>query len=175
MDTDLHPAPSSATVACTTWHSPLGPMRLAASAEGLMGAWFDGDRHGPAAWLSTSWQQTDRHPVLTEAMSQLQAYFDQRSRRFELPLDLSLGTAFQQRAWKALQDIAYGKTITYGTLATRLGNPSAARAAGAAIGRNPLSVIVPCHRVLGSGGALTGYAGGLDRKIGLLKLEGVLI
>lgn len=159
----------------TRWTSPLGPMRLAASPQGLLGAWFDGDRHGPADWLTAHWQYEDGHTLLDEAAGQLQAYFQQSLRTFDLPLDLRLGTGFQQRAWQALLDIGYGATITYGTLASRLDNPAAARAAGAAIGRNPLSIVVPCHRVLGSNGALTGYAGGLERKVALLRLEGALI
>ncbi|MFP5467282.1 MAG: methylated-DNA--[protein]-cysteine S-methyltransferase [Gammaproteobacteria bacterium] len=163
------------SIAFTRWDSPLGPMRLAASPQGLLGAWFDGDRHGPAAWLTTCWQRVNGNPLLDEAARQLQAYFDQTLRNFELPLDLRLGTGFQQRAWQALLGIDYGATITYGTLAARLDNPAAARAAGAAIGRNPLSIIVPCHRVLGASGALTGYAGGLERKVALLRLEGALI
>jgi methylated-DNA-[protein]-cysteine S-methyltransferase len=90
--------------------------------------------------------------------------------RFDLPLDL-LGTPFQRKVWQALLGIACGATLRYGDIAVRVGVPSAARAVGAAVGRNPLSIVVPCHRVLGSGGALTGYAGGLERKVALLELE----
>ncbi|MEZ5646643.1 MAG: methylated-DNA--[protein]-cysteine S-methyltransferase [Burkholderiaceae bacterium] len=154
------------------WTSPLGPMRLAASPQGLLGAWFEDDRHGPDARRADSWAQDDDHPLLQAASEQLNAYFQGRRQVFDLPLDLSLGTAFQQLAWETLGTIGFGHTITYGDLASRMRRPSASRAAGAAIGRNPLSIIVPCHRVIGSNGTLTGYAGGLERKESLLRLEG---
>lgn len=157
------------------WTSPLGPMRLAASPLGLAGAWFEGDRHGPDQPAADAWQVDDDWPVIAQAKDQLAAYFTQGRSAFALPLDLRLGTAFQQLAWKALASIGYGQTITYGELAVRMGRPSASRAAGAAIGRNPLAIIVPCHRVVGSNGSLTGYAGGLERKRALLQLEGAWI
>ena len=104
--------------------------------------------------------------------SQLQAYFDGRLQRFELALDLSAGTDFQQAVWQRLCDIGHGQLARYGDIAQQLGKPQASRAVGAAVGRNPVSIIVPCHRVLGSSGALTGYAGGLWRKQALLRTEG---
>jgi methylated-DNA-[protein]-cysteine S-methyltransferase len=120
------------------------------------------------------WRTNDAHPVLREAAAQLLAYFAGQRERFDLPLDLSHGTAFQQSVWQALLAIPAGTTVSYGALSMDLGNPAAVRAVGAAVGRNPISVIVPCHRVLGSNGSLTGYAGGLDRKTALLELEGAL-
>lgn len=154
--------------------TPLGPMRLAASPNGLSGVWFEGQRHEPTAHLhgSEAWALAPGdHPVLQEAAHQLQQYLGGQRQHFDLPLDLSGGTAFQQSVWRALLQIGRGQTISYGTLGRQLGNPSAVRAVGAAVGRNPLSVVVPCHRVLGADGSLTGYAGGLDRKRALLTLE----
>src|SRR5690606_5293082 len=124
---------------------------------------------------STGWAEQPGHPMLRQAREQLADYFDGRRASFELPLDLRLGTAFQQSVWQALLRIPRGETTSYGELSRRVGRPLAARAVGAAVGRNPMSVVVPCHRVLGAGGALTGYAGGLERKTALLRLEGALM
>jgi methylated-DNA-[protein]-cysteine S-methyltransferase len=143
-------------------------MTLAASAQGLCGAWFDGQKHQPDP---QAWPQDAAHPVLLQAQAQLAEYFAGRRRVFELPLDLGSGTAFQQAVWRGLLQIAPGTTTAYGELARHIGKPLAVRALGAAVGRNPISIIVPCHRVVGAGGALTGYAGGLDRKTALLRLE----
>lgn len=161
----------NATIVQHTISSPLGRMRLAAGPLGLRGAWFEDDTHGPAPAMVREWLHDADHPVLREAVFQLEKYFAGTLQVFHLPLDLSLGTPFQQMAWRALLDIPWGETISYGELAQRMGCPSAARAAGAAIGRNPMSIIVPCHRVVGSNGALTGYAGGLHRKVALLQIE----
>lgn len=152
--------------------SPLGPITLAASPQGLCGAWFDGQKHGPGDADQARWFSNPRHPLLQKAAEQLHAYFAGELRTFNLPLDLSRGTAFQQAVWQALLSIAAGTHQSYGQLASRLNNPQAVRAVGAAVGRNPVSIIVPCHRVLGSTGQLTGYAGGLERKRALLLLEG---
>ncbi len=150
----------------------LGDVRLAASARGLVGLWFDGQRHLPAQLDGPgAWPTDDAHPVLRAAAAQVREYLDGTRTRFDLPLDLSGGTPFQQAVWQALLAIPRGGTTTYGALARQLGRPAAVRAVGAAVGRNPISVAVPCHRVLGSGGALTGYAGGLPRKTALLRLE----
>ncbi len=111
-------------------------------------------------------------PLLREVRRQLDAYFDGKLKVFDIPYSLE-GTSFQQKVWRALCDIPYGTCITYGELATRIGDPKACRAVGMANGRNPLPVIVPCHRVIGSGGKLTGYTGGLDIKIKLLQTEGI--
>ena len=153
----------------TTWPGPLGAMTLAATARGLSGVWFDGQRHGPD---TSDWRRDPAHPLLQQAIGQLTEYFAGRRLHFELPLDLQGGTAFQQQVWRALRGIAPGNTTSYGSLSAAIGKPAAVRALGAAVGRNPVSVIVPCHRVLGADGSLTGYAGGLDRKTALLSLEG---
>lgn len=154
----------------------LGPVRLAASPLGLCGVWFEGQRHeprhqleGPAAWVETA-----EHPVLQEAARQLEHYLRGERGSFDLPLDLSGGTPFQQEVWRALLSIGRGGTTSYGRLSHQLGRPRAVRAVGAAVGRNPLSVVVPCHRVVGATGDLTGYAGGLERKTALLALENAL-
>jgi methylated-DNA-[protein]-cysteine S-methyltransferase len=157
--------------ACTHFDSPLGRMLIAATDAGLAGIWFVGQRHGPD---STGWREEARHPVLCEANAQLHAYFDGSRTDFALPLDLAAGTPFQQSVWKALLAIPRGATTSYAAIGRQLGRPQAARAIGAAVGRNPLSIVVPCHRVLGAGGGLTGYAGGLERKVALLQLEGAL-
>lgn len=152
--------------------SPLGPMILAATKQGLCGVWFEGQRHGPSEESMRSWTSQACDGLLQEASRQLQAYFSAELSVFDLPLDLSVGTAFQQSVWQTLLTIPSGTSQSYGQLAQRLAKPKAMRAVGAAVGRNPLSIIVPCHRILGAGGQLTGYAGGLWRKQALLKLEG---
>ncbi len=157
-----------------TLSTPLGPMLLCASDAGLRGAWFVGQRHFPDLNAPPVSQQAPAHPVLSTSCTQLAEYFDGQRRQFTLPLDLSHGTPFQQQVWQALLSIGWGQTARYGHLAQRLGRPQAARAVGMAVGRNPVSIIVPCHRVLGADGTLTGYAGGLDRKQDLLHREGVL-
>lgn len=148
--------------------SPLGTIVIAATDTALVGLWFDGQRHqhDPSVW-----PLVQRHPVLDATKAQLAQYFAGERQQFDLPLDLSAGTAFQQQVWAQLRAIASGSTVSYGQLSQQLGNPKAVRAVGAAVGRNPISIIVPCHRVLGADGALTGYAGGLDRKTALLQLE----
>ena len=148
--------------------TPLGGVTMAATDQGLAGVWFDQQRHWPD---TTGWQTKDDHPALIEAAAQLHDYFAGRRSHFDMQLDLSHGTAFQQGVWQALLAIPAGETTTYGALSQRVGNPAAVRAVGAAVGRNPISVIVPCHRVLGADGSLTGYAGGLERKTALLELE----
>lgn len=152
--------------------TPLGKVWLAASPLGLVGLWFDGQRHLPSALNGpNAWQHDDQHPVLRAAAQQLGEYLHGTRTQFDLPLDYSGGTPFQQDVWRALLGIARGQTISYGALGQRIGRPSAVRAVGAAVGRNPLSVVVPCHRVLGHDGSLRGYAGGLERKTALLQLE----
>lgn len=151
--------------------TPLGPMTLAATDTALVGAWFDGQQHQPSF---DSWPMQAQHPLLRAAGQQLREYFAGQRSHFDLPLDLSGGTAFQQAVWAQLQAIGPGDTVSYGYISQQIRNPAAVRAVGAAVGRNPLSVIVPCHRVLGAKGALTGYAGGLERKIALLQLESLV-
>lgn len=152
----------------TRFDSPLGPMILAATERGLAGIWFEGQRHLPD---SSGWPHADAHPVLVDAVAQLRDYFAGRRLQFDLPLDLQGGTTFQQSVWRALLAIPAGRTSSYGELSERVGRPTASRAVGAAVGRNPVSIVVPCHRVLGKDGSLTGYAGGLQRKDALLQLE----
>lgn len=158
--------------------SPLGPMWLAATDTGLAGMWFVGQRHAPdhSGWtrVSVNVASNQQHPVLNAANQQLQAYFAGHLRQFDLPLDLRGGTVFQQSVWQALLRIPVGETTSYGEISRRIAKPLAIRAVGTAIGRNPVSIIVPCHRVVGADGSLTGYAGGLDRKLALLQLEGAL-
>ncbi len=152
--------------------TPLGPVTLAASTQGLCGLWFDDQKHGPTEADRQHWTPDARHPWLQSTARQLQAYFAGEPAVLDVPLDLSAGTAFQQAVWQALLRIPTGRSQSYGALAAQLNNPQAVRAVGAAVGRNPVSIIVPCHRVLGAGGRLTGYAGGLWRKQALLRLEG---
>jgi methylated-DNA-[protein]-cysteine S-methyltransferase len=149
------------------WDSPLGAMTLAATSQGLAGLWFDAQRHHPGP-LGAPVHAGD--PFIGQAIDELGAYFAGRAKAFTVPLDLR-GTPFQQAVWGALRGIGSGTTRSYAGIAQALGRPAAVRAAGAAIGRNPVSVIVPCHRVVGHDGRLTGYAGGLDRKAALLALE----
>ncbi|HVE54367.1 MAG TPA: methylated-DNA--[protein]-cysteine S-methyltransferase [Ramlibacter sp.] len=158
--------------ACTHYESPLGRMLLAATDSGLAGVWFVGQRHGPD---SDGWPEDASHSLLQQATGQLAEYFAGQRTRFDLPLDLQAGTPFQQSVWAALLAIPPGGTTSYAQLGRQLGRPQAARAIGAAVGRNPVSIVVPCHRVLGTGGGLTGYAGGLERKTALLRLEGALM
>jgi methylated-DNA-[protein]-cysteine S-methyltransferase len=147
--------------------TPLGPLTAARSAAGLAGLWFDDQKHHPGPLDLPEDDGSD--PVLSATAAALAAYFSAQPVSLP-PLD-PLGTAFQRAVWQALLDIAPGCPATYGALAGRLGRASAARALGAAVGRNPISVLVPCHRVVGADGSLTGYAGGLERKQALLRLE----
>ena len=152
--------------------SPLGRLLLVATSQGLAGVYFEQHQHfnGP----STDWQRDDGQPVLRQTIAQLDAYFAGERRSFDLPLDVQ-GTPFQRAVWDALCRIPYGACTTYAQHAQSIGNPRAVRAVGTAIGRNPVSIIVPCHRVLGAQKALTGYAGGLERKKTLLCMEGIPI
>lgn len=155
--------------------SPLGKITMAATDKGLAGLWFERQKHLPAELRgSQAWPEIADHPVLKMASQQLTEYFAGERAAFELPLDLAGGTAFQQSVWQALLKIESGSTQSYGDISRQIGKPTAFRAVGAAIGKNPVSVIVPCHRVIGSKGALTGYAGGIDRKTHLLRLEKAL-
>ncbi len=157
-------------VAQTLIDTPLGHMRLVASADGLGGAWFEGQRHHPG---TLALPHDAAHPWLMLASQQLAQYWTHPpTTTFTVPLAMA-GTAFQQAVWAALRHIPTGHTLSYAQLAAQIGRPTAVRAVGTAIGRNPVSVIVPCHRVLGTDGHLTGYAGGLDRKRALLSAEGV--
>ncbi len=150
--------------------TPLGPLTLAATAQGLALAWFDGQAHRSDAVDAPS---DPGHPHLAQAAREFGEYFAGTRREFGIALDPQ-GTAFQLRVWQALRGIAMGRLSSYGEIARQVGQPEAARAVGAAIGRNPIGIVVPCHRVVGRDGSLTGYAGGLPRKAALLQLEGAL-
>jgi methylated-DNA-[protein]-cysteine S-methyltransferase len=149
--------------------TPVGPLTLVAVGEALVAVWMEDQRHHPGAIAYGEPAAAD-HPVLARAAAQLEEYFDGRRTDFDLPLAPE-GTEFQRRVWAELLRIPYGETATYGELARRLGNPTGSRAVGLANGRNPIGIVVPCHRVVGSGGDLTGYGGGLPRKRLLLDLE----
>ncbi|MGH8127250.1 MAG: methylated-DNA--[protein]-cysteine S-methyltransferase [Gammaproteobacteria bacterium] len=156
-----------------TYHdSPVGNLLLMADDEALIGIHFADGKHSPA--IGNDWKEQPRHPVLLMAKKQLDEYFAGRRRVFDLKLAPE-GTPFQRSVWLALRDIPYGQTQSYGDIARRIGKPKAIRAVGAANGANPISVVVPCHRVIGADGSLTGYGGGLPRKRKLLALEGVAI
>jgi len=149
--------------------SPLGDVLLAASEQGLVGVWFvHRQEHMPD---SSHWTTDETHPTLVAAAQQLHEYFSGQRQRFDLTLQTAWGTPFQRAVWQALQRIPYGRTSTYGDIAKAIGNPKAVRAVGAAIGQNPHTIVVPCHRVMGANGSLTGFAGGLDRKQHLLAFE----
>ena len=148
--------------------TPLGPLLLARTERGLAGAWFEGQKHHPGP-LDAPERPNDE--LLQRAAAQLREFFDGTRDKFDLPLDLH-GTTFQRNVWQALLQIRAGTTRSYADLAGSLGSANAVRAVGGAIGRNPVSVIVPCHRVIGRDGSLTGYAGGVERKRALLELEG---
>ena len=152
----------------STLHSPWGLMTLAANDHALVWVGFDGQKH---AVDTLAWRLDPSHPLLRQTAEQLQQYFAGERREFDIALDLACGTPFQQRVWKRLLDIGHGQTCSYGAVSLALGQASAVRAVGGAVGRNPISIIVPCHRVMGANGSLTGYAGGLERKIALLELE----
>ena len=153
------------TVCYTRMQSPVGPLVLAASEAGLHAVLFE---HGRHTTPDPEWQE-DSKP-LQETMKQLRAYFAGELEEFDLPL-VPEGTVFQRNVWQKLCDIRFGETISYGELARRVGNPKASRAVGLANGQNPIPIIIPCHRVIGSNGKLTGYGGGLPIKEKLLALE----
>lgn len=152
----------------TEYQSPIGKLLLAASELGLAGVYFEEHKHFKGM---DGWQRDDAHFVLQQTRLQLAAYFAGARREFDVPLDMRGGTAFQQAVWQALRTLPFGATASYAEMAKHIGNPGAVRAVGAANGRNPISIIVPCHRVIASSGALTGYAGGLNNKKLLLALE----
>jgi methylated-DNA-[protein]-cysteine S-methyltransferase len=153
-------------------HTPLGRMTLLANTQGLCGAWFDQQKHLPdlqhMPWgPSQCW--------LLQAKQQLSEYFSGKRTQFDLPLSPFGGSDFQRTVWQALAMIPFGRFASYADIARYLGQPQSARAVGTAVGRNPLSIFLPCHRVVASSGALTGYAGGLDRKVALLQIEGMVL
>ncbi len=159
--------------------SPWGAITLSASPAGLNGVWFEGQKHHPDVH---PWRASPSNTFLVKAEALLNNYWHSKLPRKQsardwlqgIPIDMSGGTAFQQAVWQALLSIPQGATCSYGELAAAIGKPSAVRAVGTAIGRNPISILIPCHRVLGGQGQLTGYAGGVWRKNALLQLENAL-
>ena len=160
--------PASTTLFSAVADSPIGPLTIIAGDNGLRAIlWPDDD---PARVRLTESIDDPGHPVIAAVVSQLAEYFRGERTEFDVPLD-AVGTDFQRSAWAALRTIAYGTTVTYGDQAERMGDRRKARAVGAANGRNPISIIVPCHRVIGANGALAGFAGGADTKAWLLAHE----
>jgi len=158
------------TIHTTIVDSPVGPLFLAASTDGLRAVEFRDNRH--PVRRDSEWRAGD-NAVLRNARRQLDEYFAGKRQAFDLPLSPA-GTDFQRTVWATLASIPYGETISYAQLASRVGRPAASRAVGAANGRNPLPIMLPCHRVIGADGRLTGFGGGLPTKQFLLKLEGAL-
>lgn len=156
------------TTLYTEMTSPLGTLLLTAEDGALTGVHFPGQKHDRTR--QRDWRRAEDEPVLAKARSQLAEYFEGKRNGFELPL-APRGTPFQQAVWRALLAVPFGATSSYGSIAAEVGRPRAVRAVGAAIGANPIGIVIPCHRVVGADGSLTGYAGGLDRKAKLLALE----
>ncbi|HLH90625.1 MAG TPA: methylated-DNA--[protein]-cysteine S-methyltransferase [Xanthobacteraceae bacterium] len=157
------------TYVCKYVVTPVGNLRLVGSKDGLAAIlWPDDNRLLIRLLIS---DEDANHPILVETERQLGEYFSGRRKTFDLKLDF-LGTEFQKKVWQALLTIPFGETRTYAQIARQIGSPSAVRAVGAANGKNPISIVAPCHRVIGSNGKLTGFAGGLDAKAFLLRLEG---
>ena len=148
--------------------SPVGALKLVAHDHALVAVMWDNEDHKRVRLAELI--ENIQHPMLLKVKQQLEQYFAGQRQQFNLPLDFQ-GTDFQQRVWRALLTIPYGETRSYKDIALQIGNEKAVRAVGAANGRNPISIIAPCHRVIGSGGALVGFAGGLDKKQILLSLE----
>jgi methylated-DNA-[protein]-cysteine S-methyltransferase len=150
------------------FNAPFGELLLVANATHLIGIYFDDCDHVPSA--RNGWSLDPKHSILRDTSLQLQEYFDRKRTTFSVPVHFA-GTDFQNRVWKEIALIPYGKTITYSELAEKAGAPNAIRAAGSSTGRNALSIVIPCHRVVGKNGGFGGYAGGLERKRFLLNLE----
>jgi methylated-DNA-[protein]-cysteine S-methyltransferase len=162
----------------TRFPSPVGELLLTASDTALTGVYFATSRRGPPPTDRAGWTEDNGQgpagALLARVRQQLTEYFDGTRTTFDLPLE-ALGSGFEHRVWNALRTIPYGTTLSYGELARRLGDVNSTRAVGAANGKNPIPIIVPCHRVVGARGDLTGFGGGLDRKRWLLEHEGVLM
>jgi len=155
-------------LAYKTIDSPVGKLKLVASDQGLVAVLWENDK--PSRVRLGAMVSNGRHPILLDTERQLEEYFARKRKTFSIALDMR-GTSFQRNVWELLLAIPFGETRSYGQLAKQLGNSKAMRAVGAANGRNPISIIVPCHRVIGSSGKLTGFAGGLEMKARLLSLE----
>lgn len=151
--------------------SPVGDLLLVSDATHLLGIYFSGEKHAPA---THDWKHNPDHAVLRQTARELDEYFDGTRTTFSVPLRYD-GTKFQREIWRQISQIPFGKTLSYSELAKRAGAPGAPRAAGTATGQNPLSIIIPCHRVVGRNGELHGYAGGLARKRRLLEVEKIMI
>ncbi|MEI5584329.1 MULTISPECIES: methylated-DNA--[protein]-cysteine S-methyltransferase [unclassified Agromyces] len=157
-----------------TLPTPLGDLLVVADDGGLAGVYFPGHWHPPAAESLGAEVDAPRDPLFAQLGAELAEYLDGRRTDFDLPL-AAVGDDFQQAVWAMLREIPFGETVTYGELAARLGDRNLARRVGNAVGRNPISILVPCHRVVGADGSLTGYAGGFERKRRLLELEGAAV
>lgn len=156
------------TLKSATFDSPVGLLTIVASDAGLRAVLWPVEKDGRVSFAEPV--EAGDHPIIDATICQLRQYQDGELQSFDLPLDL-VGTDFQKSVWKALSSIPYGETMSYGELAAELGKPSASRAVGSATGRNPISIVVPCHRLVASSGKLTGFAGGLDAKRWLLDHE----
>lgn len=152
--------------------SPMGDILVTSDGEKIITFGFVGQKHLKP--ISDSWEKELNHNLLQKAKKQTEEYFLGKRKTFDLPLSPQ-GTEFQRKVWLALEQIPFGQVTTYGKIAKKINNPKGVRAVGGAIGRNPIGIIIPCHRVVGTNKTLTGYAGGLDRKQNLLELEGVLL
>jgi len=159
-------SPTTTTTTTTLMDSPIGPLTITAVGDVLTGVHMHEQRHFPT--IPAGSKRDDA--ALAHVVAQLSAYFAGERLDFDLPMDMH-GTDFQRRVWASLCEIPYGETISYGELARWVGNPKASRAVGLANGRNPVAIVVPCHRVIGADGSLTGYGGGLERKVWLLEHE----
>lgn len=159
------------TLCHTAVNTPLGTLCITATDHALAGVWFQGQKHAPDA---NNAMRLDDHPLLRRAAQQVQAFLAGKPDSFDLPLHPTMGTPFQRAVWDQVSRIPRGQVRRYADIARALGRPQAARAVGAAVGRNPWILLVPCHRVVGHDGRLTGYAAGLERKQHLLTMEGAL-
>jgi methylated-DNA-[protein]-cysteine S-methyltransferase len=148
--------------------TPVGELKLVANDRGLIAVLWENDN--PARVKLPAAEENPKHPILKQAEQQLREYFKGERKKFTIPLE-TFGTDFQKKVWQALLTIPFGETRSYGELAKQIKKPSASRAVGAANGRNPVSILVPCHRVIGASGKLTGFAGGLEAKAKLLSIE----
>ena len=153
------------------FNSPIGLLTVSTDGKGITSLHIEGDRYFTE--IPADWTRTTSDPLLKQAKKELDEYFAGKRKKFDLPL-VEVGTVFQQGVWYAISQIPAGSTSTYGAIAEKMGKPKAVRAVGTAVGRNPICIIIPCHRVLGGNGSMGGFVAGIERKKALLKLEGVL-
>jgi methylated-DNA-[protein]-cysteine S-methyltransferase len=151
--------------------SEVGKLTLIAHEKALVAILWENEKLNRVKFPSI--KEEKNHPVINETKKQLKEYFKRQRKSFDIPMDPQ-GTEFQKEVWEALKEIPYGTTLSYGQIAKNIGRPNASRAVGGAIGKNPISIFIPCHRVIGSNGKLTGFAGGISTKATLLKIEGHL-